>query len=206
MNSQLAVDAAALRLFFTDDVYLVNNTDSQNDTLVSAVPDTPAGVSENFVAGSVPETPVIKPQSPSVVAEPVAAYVRQPVEFKFLGKNKRNILILVNDEHNEVSDEPGRELLRKIVKSVNLSANDFALLNYAGYKGTGFKQLQEYFSCTFVFAFGVTPAELSLPAHPEHSIILEGDVKMIFSAELRILEQNAAGKKALWGSIQSLGL
>ena len=126
--------------------------------------------------------------------------------FKFLGNNKRNILILVNDEQNEVSDEAGRELLRKIVKSVNLTANDFALLNYAKYKGTGFKQLQDYFSCTLVFAFGVTPAALSLSGYPENSIVQEGSVRMIFSAELRALDQHPAGKKALWGSLQNLGL
>ena len=205
MNSQLTVDAAALRLFFTDDIYLVNDPGNQHDGS-SAVQDVIVGITENSVAGSVPAIPIIKQQIPALVAEPAVSFVQQQVEFKFLGKNKRNILILVNDEHNEVSDEPGRELLRKIVKSVNLSANDFALLNYAGYKGTGFKQLQEYFSCALVFAFGVTPAELSLPAHPEHSIVLEGGIRMIFSAELRILEQNAAGKKALWGSLQSLGL
>lgn len=205
MNSQLTVEAAALRLFFTDDVYLVNDTDRQYDT-AAVVPDTITSVTEDLIAGSKPEIPAMQSPIPSLVAEPVASLVQQPAAFKFLGKNKRNILILVNDENNEVSDEPGRELLRKIVKSVNLSANDFALLNYAGYKGTGFKQLQEYFSCNLVFVFGVTPAELSLPAHPQHAIVSEGDVRMIFSAELRILEQHAAGKKALWGSLQSLGL
>ncbi len=205
MNSQLTVDAAALRLFFTDDIYLINDADRQHDTS-AVVQNAMVSITENLITGSMPEIPEIKSQIPSLVAEPVASLVQQPVAFKFLGKNKRNILILVNDENNEVSDEPGRELLRKIVKSVNLSANDFALLNYAGYKGTGFKQLQEYFSCTLVFAFGVTPAELSLPAHPEHAIISEGNVRMIFSAELRVLEQHAAGKKALWGSLQSLGL
>lgn len=166
MNSQLTADAAALHLFFTDDVYLVKEPDDH--------------------------------RNPSVA--------QQVVEFKYLGKNKRNILILVNDEHNEVSDEAGRELLRKIVKSVNLSANDFALLNYAGYKGVGFKQLQEYFSCAFMFAFGVTPGDLNLAAHPAHTIVLEGNVKMIFSAGLPVLELDAAGKKALWGSLQNLGI
>ncbi len=162
MNSQLSTEAAALRLFFTDDVYLVQ--------------------------------------------EPTALLNQQKVDYKFLGKNNRNILILVNDNQHEVSDEPGRELLRKIVKSVNLSANDFAVVNYAAYRGTTFKQLQEYFSCILVFAFGVTPADLSLPTHPEHTVVLEGEVRMIFSAGLPVLEQNAAGKKALWGSIQNLGL
>jgi DNA polymerase III psi subunit len=172
MDTQLTASGEALRLFFTDDVYLVNETDLQ------------LNAAEN------------------IVMEPEAL----AVAFKFLGKNQRNILILVNDDQNEVSDEMGRELLRKIVKSVNLTANDFALLNYAGYSGTGFKQLLDYFSCTLIFAFGVTPAQLSLSAHPEHVIVSEGPVRLIFSAGLRQLDQNPSGKKALWGSLQNLGL
>ena len=168
MDSPLTADSSALRLFFTDDIYLVNEPDIQPDEITVPMP--------------------------------------EQVNFKFLGKNSRNILILVNDAQNDVSDEAGRELLRKIVKSVNLSANDFALLNYAGYNGTDFKQLMGFFSCTLIFAFGVTPAQLSLTAHPENTIVNHGEVKMIFSEELRVLNQNPAGKKALWGSLQNLGL
>lgn len=203
MDSQLTADGAALHLFFTDDVYLINEPGIQYDKAV----DPSSAAVKNIVSEPVVAVPSMKQEVPAIPAQVAAPTNQQAVEFKFLGKNKRNILILVNDEQNEVSDEAGRELLRKIVKSVNLTANDFALLNYAGYKGTGFKQLQEYFSCNLVFAFGVTPAHLSIgTAHPEHSIVFEGAVKMIFSAELKTLDQNPAGKKALWGSLQNLGL
>jgi len=207
MDSQLTADGAALRLFFTDDVYLVNEADAQCDASVSVGNNQAANPIGNLAVQPNAVIPVIKQESVAPVIEPAAPIVAQAIEFKYLGNNKRNILILVNDEENEVSDDAGRELLRKIVKSVNLTANDFALLNYAKYKGTGFKQLHEHFSCTLVFAFGVTPAHLSMAtAHPEHSIVLEGAVRMIFSAELKTLDQNPAGKKALWGSLQSLGL
>ncbi|MNK30292.1 hypothetical protein D3C87_487090 [compost metagenome] len=183
MDSQLTADKAALHLFFTDDVYLVNEPGIQLDTVVAEA------------------------VKPAAISQPEASPAAISVDFKFLGNNKRNILILVNDEENEVSNELGRELLRKIVKSVNLSANDFALLNYAKYKGTGFQALQDYFSSTLIFAFGVTPAQLALAtSHPEHAIVQEGSVRMIFSAELKTLDKNPAGKKALWGSLQNLGL
>lgn len=180
MDSQLTADKTALHLFFTDDVYLVDAVGNQQDVSVDAT-----------------SMPVAK----SIEKEP------QIIDFKYLGKNQRNILILVNDEQNDVSDEAGRELLRKIVKSVNLSANDFALLNYAKYKGVGLHQLQAYFSSVLVFSFGVTPEQLAIATtHPDHTIVQEGTVRMIFSAELRVLDQNPAGKKALWGSLQNLGL
>lgn len=182
MDSQLTAGDAALHLFFTDDVYLVKESGVQYATTVSV------------------DVPIAAEQARSTVLE-------QKTEFKYLGKNKRNILILVNDEQHDVSDEAGRELLRKIVKSVNLSANDFALLNYATCKGTNFEQLRAHFSCELVFAFGVTPLHLALcTAHPEHVMVSESGTRMIFAAELKVLDQHPASKKALWGSLQNLGL
>ncbi|WP_285059234.1 hypothetical protein [Pedobacter ginsengisoli] len=192
MPSQLTTDEQALRLFFTDDIYLVTeaevlqNREKQEETI-----------------GEVPEAETI-PAEPAVQEAPQAETAAPA--FKFLGNNKRNILILVNDKENEVSDEKGRELLRKIVKSVNLSANDFALLNYANHAGVSFAQLQSYFSSVIVFAFGVSPQHLGLGNHPENTMVTEGEVKLIFSAELRKLEEDQNGKKVLWGSLKQLGI
>lgn len=203
MDSQLTAGNAALHLFFTDDVYLVDEPGIQYAEPVSSG----EAVAVNLSPEPAVVVPVIKQEVPAVSGQAVAPVVQEMTTFKFLGNNKRNILILVNDEQHEVSDEAGRELLRKIVKSVNLTANDFALMNYAKYKGTGFKQLQEHFSSNLVFAFGVTPTDLAIStAHPENLIVFEAGVKMIFSAELKTLDQNPAGKKALWGSLQNLGL
>lgn len=203
MDSQLTADGAALRLFFTDDVYLIDQVGSQPVECYVAADKPLDIVVENPISTSKP----LAVPTESIIANSATNSVTQAVNFKYLGKNQRNILILVNDEQNEVSDEDGRELLRKIVKSINLSANDFALLNYAKYRGVGFKQLQEHFSSTLIFSFGVSPADLALStAHPEHTIVMESAVKMIFSAELKVLDKNPAGKKALWGSLQNLGL
>jgi hypothetical protein len=176
MPSQLTTDEQALRLFFTDDIYLVTE----------------------------PEVLRSEEKKEETLAE-VPKEATVPA-FKFLGNNQRSILILVNDRENDVSDEKGRELLRKIVKSVNLTANDFALLNYANYADVSFAQLQAHFSSVIVFAFGVSPQQLSLGGHPENTVVTEGEVKLIFSAELRKLEEDPSGKKVLWGSLKQLGI
>jgi DNA polymerase III psi subunit len=194
MASQLTTNGDALRLFFTDDIYLIRGEEilSVDEGLVS----------EDQLVSQVDEAPVSPVVSlPRVVEEP-----KEIPSFKFLGKNSRNILILVNDPEHEVSDEKGRELLRKIVKSVNLSANDFALLNYAGYNGTSYAQLQQHFSSVLIFVFGVTPEQLKMKAYPQNSIVLEEGVRLIFSSELKTLEGDPTGKKVLWGSLKQLGL
>ncbi|ALL08269.1 hypothetical protein AQ505_24000 [Pedobacter sp. PACM 27299] len=260
MGSELTTNGDALRLFFTDDIYLIKGEEgfSTGEVLgadlqkvrvqIAAEPIVAADL-ENPVSGRAtgtvaavtpifaPEvTPVINPAitsvpaaAPAVVPVAVASIpLTAPVDpsatipitipqfpalerpaalsFKFLGQNKKKILILVNDADHEVSDEAGRELLRKIVKSINLTASDFALLNYAKYPKTSFIDLQQHFSSVLVFAFGVSAEDLQLPSHPENKIVMEGDVRVIFSGELRKLEQDPGGKKTLWGSLKQLGL
>jgi hypothetical protein len=186
MPDQLTTNGDALRLFFTDDVYLVNE---------------PA-----ITWGLPPEPAPIVPANDAIEVAPVAILAEsKPIpDFKFLGGNKRNILILVNDEENDVSDESGRDLLRKIVKSINLVSADFALVNYARYKGASFQQLSDFFKSSLVFSFGVEPSHLGLTDHASNTIVLEGAVRLIFSHELRKLDADLAVKKMLWGVLQKL--
>ncbi|WGQ08258.1 hypothetical protein QG516_17110 [Pedobacter gandavensis] len=227
MGSELTTNGDALRLFFTDDIYLIKGEEvfSTGEVLesdlqkVSApIPAEPIAAAdlENPVSGVdtgtvAAVTPIPAPVIPSVtipITIPQFPAIEKPaaLSFKYLGQNKKKILILVNDADHEVSDEAGRELLRKIVKSINLTASDFALLNYAKYPKTSFLDLQQHFSSVLVFAFGVSAADLQLPSHPENKIVMEGDVRVIFSGELRKLEQDPGGKKTLWGSLKQLGL
>ncbi|RZK82124.1 MAG: hypothetical protein EOO92_02940 [Pedobacter sp.] len=182
MPNQLTANQDALSLFFTEDIYLVQE---------------PEMLTANQASNPVPEQPVS-----AVPTQP-----QQPVRtFKFLGNNKRNILILVNDKANDVSDENGRELLRKIVKSINLTAQDFALLNYASCEGANFNELISQFSSSLIFSFGVSPMQLQLENQAQNTIVEQKGVKMIFSGVLHQLDQDLAAKKTLWGCLQKLGL
>ncbi|RAJ30461.1 hypothetical protein [Pedobacter cryoconitis] len=220
MGEQLTTSAEALRLFFTEDIYLVNSDDkilaAAQPELTSAriaVPGNPApALSTPVIEVVIPvvevEIPVVEQQMPEVKA--VVAEVKTPsaeaVVFKYLGKNQKNILILVNDAGNEVSTDKGKELLRNIVKALQLTANDFALLNYAAYTNTGFEEFRSFFKSNLVFAFGVTPLHLGLGEYPVNEIIMQGAAQLIFSANLDQLADDQAGKKALWGSLKKLSI
>ena len=187
MPDQLTTNGDALRLFFTDDIYLVNE------------PSITWGLPQEE---QLPTTKNSEQTSPIPIAEVIEP--KPQLNFQFLGGNKRNILILVNDPDHEVSDEPGKELLRKIVKSINLVTADFALVNYAKYQGASFEDLKGYFNSALVFSFGVAAAEMGLIDHPMHSVVSEGDVRLIFSHELRKLDADIILKKSLWGILQKL--
>jgi len=170
MGDQVTTSAEALRMFFNDDVYLVNSKEY-----------TP-----------VADLPEVKKAA--------------PVVFNYLGKNEKNILILVNDAENGVSTEKGRELLRNIVKALQLTANDFALLNYAVYENTAFSDLTDFFSSKLSLVFGVTPAQLGLANHAPHIIHQVNAVQLIFSGNLDLLADDMQGKKSLWGSLKQLSI
>jgi DNA polymerase III psi subunit len=206
MGEQLTTSAEALRLFFTEDIYLVNS----NEKIVSEIP--AEAKSAPVTETTVPVVETVKPVAApvTVVAEPAAEVVRVPVTgpvvFKYLGKNLKNILILVHDDQNDVSTDKGKELLRNIVKALQLTANDFALLNYAAYRSSGFDEFKSFFKCNLVLSFGVTPLHLGIDPQPVNEIIIRDAAQLIFSANLDQLADDQAGKKALWGSLKKLSI
>jgi len=201
MNSnQLITNEEALRLFFTDDVYLAGDVKALASTTISTAP-------QVAIPTVKEEIEVPKPQEPVATLpkaeEPKAAY--HPVfDFKYLGKNEKSILILVNDNQNPVSTPQGTELLRKLVLSINLKNADFALLNYSAYTSAKFEHLHSFFACKMVISFGVTPIALGLSDQLRHQLHVVNDIKMIFTHNLHDLETDIHAKKALWGTLKNL--
>jgi len=216
MENQLTNNANALRLFFTEDIFLVGDKSIEMQSAVgleAVVED--STISNIAIPGSlssVKNIPVVedkplkslKPyptevEIPRIVAEPAT-----PKTFKFLGGNKKSVLILVNDKENDVSTEQGRELLRKIVKAVDLGTPDFAVLNYANYIGTDFVELQQFFKPQLMLVFGVQTADLKLDLSWQHEIIVHESTRMIFAPNLHHLDTDVTAKKLLWGNLQKV--
>ncbi|SOD15245.1 hypothetical protein [Pedobacter xixiisoli] len=201
MNSnQLITNAEALRLFFNDDVYLTGDLTALENTAIQESTATPIPVAvEKVQTIKQPETVATLPK----VEEPVAAYPTS-FDFKYLGKNEKSILILVNDSQNPVSTPQGTELLRKLVLSINLKNADFALLNYSAYTNAKFEHLYSFFACKLVISFGVPPLTLGLGEQLRHQLHVVNDIKMIFTHNLHDLETDLSAKKALWGTLKNL--
>ena len=199
MANQLTSNAEALRLFFTDDVFLVKNpyqevtvpsTPTSNETQM--LPTSTNHISEPAVATlSIPKS---EPQVPTA----------KTWEFTYLGKNQKKILILVNDPTNHVSTKEGTELLRNLVKAINLTNNDFALVNYAQYAGALFEDFCKFFDCELLLSFGVEHTKLGLDVQPLHQLFSFGTTRLVFTNNLHGLHQDNASKKILWATLQQL--
>ena len=216
MENQVTNNANALRLFFTEEVFLVKDESVEILPLRNPEPVFVAetisvnAVKESALKQEIAETPQINatnipkvytqgPEIPHIVAEPLPEKT-----FKFLGANKKSVLILVNDKQNDVSTEQGRELLRKIVKAVDLGTPDFAILNYANYSGTDYQKLHQFFKPVIMLSFGVEVTELKLNLTWQNEIIVHESTRIIFAPNLHHLDSDLTAKKMLWGHLQKI--
>ncbi|MCX2477096.1 hypothetical protein OQZ33_22365 [Pedobacter sp. MC2016-05] len=218
MENQLTNNANALRLFFTEDIFLVKDESVQIALVDNEKPVSNPIVSETDLTGEKilqPKSEAIlvetneesaKSYTPQVEIPRVLAEPKSPKTFKFLGGNKKSVLILVNDKLNDVSTPEGRELLRKIVKAVDLGTPDFAVVNYAQYMGTEYVDFHEFFKPAIMLSFGVEISDLKLNLVWQNEIIQHESTKIIFAPNLHQLDSDLTAKKLLWGNLQKIKL
>lgn len=216
MENQVTNNANALRLFFNDEVFVVKDESVEirplrnpepvfvAETVAVAIEKETVLNTENIQIPEIKSTPIPKvyPQAPEIA--PIVEEPKAEKTFKFLGGNKKSVLILVNDQQHDVSTEQGRELLRKIVKAVDLGTPDFAVLNYANYKGTDYVELHRFFKPVIMLSFGVEIAELKLNLSWQNEIIMHESTKIIFAPNLHHLDSDITAKKTLWGHLQKI--
>ncbi len=198
MANQLTSNVEALRLFFTEDIYLVKNeaemiVENANENLILETTKIEINIIEEVV--------MPKPRINEVQDQELT---RKELNFEYLGKNQKGILILVNDPVNKVSSTQGTELLRKLVKAIGLTNNDFALLNYSSYSDAKFVDLNTFFNCKLLLAFGVKPQSLDLAEHALHQLHNFESTRLIFTTNLHELANDQASKKILWATLQQL--
>ncbi|UKT62935.1 hypothetical protein [Pedobacter mucosus] len=216
MENQVTNNEHALRLFFTEDVFLVEDINVEIPLIDSS---RPVFATEKIVlsdvnnniytkesaqipsvnVGNDPKSYNKEAEQPHLIEEPTT-----PKVFKFLGGNKKSALILVNDNLNAVSTEQGRELLRKIVKAVDLGTQDFAIVNYSDYYGTSFLDFYEFFKPQLMLSFGVEVFDLKLNLVWENEIIIHQNAKLIFAPNLHHLEEDDTAKRMLWKHLKKI--
>src|SRR5688572_15295494 len=93
---------------------------------------------------------------PNVLIESTTTAVPQPAGIPFLGDNKKNILILVNEPSVKFIPEKELNFLVSVLTACQLSLADTAIVNLAG-KKVAHTELNNELSAKTVLMFGVTP-------------------------------------------------
>jgi len=88
--------------------------------------------------------------------------VQPSIKKWFLGDNKKNIVILVNDNSAVHISEEWLGTLSRLLNACNLNLGDVAIINYKKEPRT-FEELKEKLQPQFLFMFDVTTADVQLP-------------------------------------------
>lgn len=152
----------------------------------------PASVIADLYKSSLIETneSLIKPQSTEILTEK---------EWKFLGGNKKNILIVVNYKDTVHIPDEQLEFLTKMLKACKLGLADVAIVNTNNYLQLSYKEILGYFQTKKVFLFGVEPLRFGLPLNfPFFQVQSFIDRTFLFLPSLEELIKDDLLKSKLW--------
>ncbi len=129
----------------------------------------------------------------------------------FLGKNLKNILIIVKENNAEIIAEERKNVLLKILTACKLTPDDVAILNF-GKKMRKFEEIKPTFLPEKVLLFDVTTKELGLPFIIPYFQVQQFDGCIYVCAPGIVLENDEsdenikAEKKKLWTSLKKIFL
>lgn len=121
----------------------------------------------------------------------------------YLGKNEKNILVVVKEADAVFLPDADLNLLIGILLACKLSLADIALVNFDKNAAVDYNILMKEFSPVLVLLFGINPRELQFPLHfPNYQLQQYNHQTYISSASLNILNENKEEKKKLWACLQ----
>lgn len=119
--------------------------------------------------------------------------------WKYLGNNRKNILVVVN-----VSDAvhlPDRQLdfLTAMLTACRLSLDDVAVVNLNNHPEASYKELTVFFKSKITLLFAVEPVTFGLPmSFPHFQLQAFANNTFLFSPSLEELENDKLLKSKLW--------
>ncbi len=126
-------------------------------------------------------------------------------EILYLGKNEKNILLIVQDENAVFLPDNDLNFLIDILKACKFSLSDTALINFHQNKEINYQSLLDKFHPEFILLFGIEPKELDFPLQFPHFQVQQYNNQTYFSApSLNKFESDTDLKKLLWAGLQKL--
>lgn len=125
--------------------------------------------------------------------------------WKYLGDNKKNILIIVN--YNEAAYLPDDHLtlLTNILAACKICLGDVAIFNLKQRENPAYKEIVNHFKCRIVLLFDVAPLAFGLPIQfPHFQVQLFNKCTYLLSPSLEELERDKNLKKKLWLCLQRI--
>lgn len=209
-----SVNSEFLKNFMTETIYVVDGD-------VAAVPAPPAALvaspepesthaapkAEAPVKNRITEhTPAATPHIPKTPAA-AEAVAHAAEKYKVAGANAKGVIILITLPDDEFDRLPQLEFLQKILAAIGLKPGDVAYVNNKTGATALFEDLQEALHVNYIISFA-SRLDTTLP-HDKFTLyhpVMVGDVPVVFSQALSVLEHDVEHKKKLWSSLQQVFL
>lgn len=125
--------------------------------------------------------------------------------WKYLGENKKNILIIVNHPDVVYLSDDDFNFLTGILGACKLDISDVAIVNLHNHRDASYKELTSYFKSNHIFLFGVEPAAFGLPmSFPHFQLQSFASNSFLFTPALKELEIDKVLKSKLWVCLKKI--
>lgn len=196
-------DLSFLPFFLTEELYILPEdrpVKAPNQTTAAAAPSP---------AKPVPAIPDVKAPAVTQTPKPAEAAKKEekPVANPHLifGKNLKKLLILVEDHANPVMERADGLLLKDILKAVDYSFDDVAIVNIAHCREEADWQTINEIPYQRLFSFGIkhpkVPATIALAPYELES---SGDRRYLLTDKLATLRSDRSRKIALWNLLKQV--
>lgn len=126
-------------------------------------------------------------------------------QIRFLGKNQRNVLVVVDNSDVPFLHDEELNLLTSILSACHLSLADVAIINWNNVADKSHENLSGEFQPRQTILFDVTPAQFELPVDfPLFQVQHFAGTHYLCAPSLHQLKTNKEMKKQLWESLKRM--
>lgn len=163
----------------------------------------PASVIADLYFSSLIETNEITAK-PEIEKPTIEKKEHSPV-WKWLGENKRNILVTVSYQDTVHLPDNELQLLTNMLMACKLSLADVAIINLQNQPSQTYKEAIDQFKSRIVLLFDIEPSSFGLPiSFPFFQIQPFANCSFLYAPSLKELEEDKVKKSKLWVSLRRL--
>lgn len=141
----------------------------------------------------------------NVLLQDTARAVPVKKDVPFLGKNEKNILIVVNKTDAPYLPDNELSFLTNVLSACGLGLMDVAIVNRAGLEEKNPDDIFEHFGSKEVILFDVEPSAFNFPASVQQYAVGKNDKhQFVVAPSLSEIEKTKEAKKQLWTALKQL--
>ena len=124
---------------------------------------------------------------------------------KYLGENKKKILVIVRNAIAAHIPDKQLSFLTKLLAACSLTLADVAVLNFQNHNSSEFNEILSFFKPKVVLLFDVEPGEFGLPMiFPQFQVQGHKDSVFVSSPSLEVIEPDKSLKGKLWVCLKKI--